>query len=48
MGKIYKNLDLGVNFRKCSVQIFGNIDIGQNFRKILLAAKISIYFEHWR
>ena len=24
---IYKNLDFGINIRKCSVQIFGNIDI---------------------
>ena len=41
MVKIYKNLDFGVNFRKCSVHIFGNIDIGQNFPKIMFLAKIS-------
>ena len=38
--KIYKNLEFGLNFRKCSVQIFENLDIGHNFRKIWLLAKI--------
>ena len=41
MVKIYKNLDFGLNFRKCSVQTFGNLDIGQNIRKIWFLAKIS-------
>ena len=41
MVKIYKNLDFGLNFRECSVQIFGKIDIGQYFRKMLFLAKIS-------
>ena len=41
MVKIYKNLDFGLNFRKCSGQIFGNIDTGKIFRKILFLAEIS-------
>ena len=41
MFKSYKNLVVGLNFLKCSVQIFGNLYIGQYLRKILFLAKIS-------
>ena len=41
MVKIHKNLDFGLNVRKCSVHNFGNLDFGQNFWKILFLAKNS-------
>ena len=39
MVKIYKNLDVGLNVRKCSVHIFGNLYIGQYFRQNLLLSQ---------
>ena len=40
MVKIYKNLVVGLNFRKCSVQIFGNLYIGQYLRNLAKISKI--------
>ena len=42
MVKIYKNLDVGLNVRKCSVHIFGNLYIGQYFRQNLLSQNFEI------
>ena len=45
MVKIYKNLVVGLNFRKYSVQIFGNLYIGQYFRKNLVFSQQFENFE---